>query len=399
MHVSRLRLTNFRNYRSVDAELPPGLVLLMGENAQGKTNLLEAMFYLSTSRSPRTSRDAELIAWNTPVGEAAVARAEATVQRASGTVTLDITVMARGEPRQTEAADEADVFVAAAPGANKRIRVNGVARRAMDLLGNFPVALFRPEDVDLVAGAPAIRRRSLDILLSQLDPRYPRSLQKYGRAVTQRNHLLRRISERAATADQLGPWDDLLVREGAFLLEQRIAALSKLSAMAEQAHGGLSGERDRLSMAYQPTAVPTDAGLLPDLASIGEAFHAGLARSLPKDIALGQTTVGPHRDDVSLLINGAPAADYASRGQQRTVALSWRLAEAEYLRAASAEPPVVLLDDVLSELDAGRRAAVMSSMSPFQQVFLTTTGSELGSDRLPAAAVFEVMRGELERRG
>lgn len=394
MHVSHLRLTNFRNYRALDAALPPGLVLLVGENGQGKTNLLEALFYLSTSKSPRTSRDAELVGWHTPPGEARVARAEGVVQRSDGEVTLDIIVMAKGDSsgELPPADDDADVFVAATAGVQKRIRVNGVPRRAMDLLGHFPVTLFRPEDVDLITGGPALRRRSLDILLSQLDPRYPRALSRYGRTVTQRNALLRRIAERSATADQLPVWDELLVKDGAFLLAERWHAVTHLSPLAEAAHLTLSGGRDRLAMAYQCTALRHAAEPPQDVA---ELLRERLQGSVRRDVALGQTTIGPHRDDVSLLIHGAPAADYASRGQQRTVALSWRLAEAEYLRQAGTEPPVVLLDDVLSELDAGRRSAVMTAMTAFPQVFLTTTGAELSGDGLEPAAAFHVDRGQL----
>lgn len=395
MHVSHLRLTNFRNYRSMELTPPPGLVLLVGENAQGKTNLLEAMFYLSTSRSPRTTRDAELVAWQVPEGDLRVARAEATVVRAAGSVTLDVTVMARvstrtNVPAQTPEEDAGD-FVAAAPGAQKRIRVNGVPKRAMDLLGNFPVALFRPEDVDLVAGAPSVRRRSVDILISQVEPRYPRALQRFARAVTQRNHLLKQMQDRRIGPEELAPWDDLLVRDGVMVIAERLRALHRLSPLAAEAHTLISGSRDRLSMQYRPTAATTDT--TDD--ALEPAFRAALAAALRRDVATGQTTVGPHRDDVALLINGAPAGDYGSRGQQRTAALAWRLAEAAYLHEVSHEPPVVLLDDVLSELDALRREAVLQAMASFDQVFLTTTGAELGGTTLRPAAVYTVHRGAL----
>lgn len=392
MYLSRLRLTNFRNYASLDLTPPPGLVVLVGENAQGKTNLLEAVFFVATSRSPRTARDAEVIAWQAPGDGPRVARVEATVQRADRTVTLDVTVMERpggsGRPPPAREDDE-EAFVAATPGALKRIRINGVPKRAMDLLGHLPVALFRPEDVDLVSGPPANRRRTLDILLAQLDPRYPRALQRYARAVAQRNHLLRRVSERRASADQLAPWDELLAKEGSYLVQQRLAALERLSPLAAAAHTTLSGGRDRLTMGY---AVAAGGGTA---AATEPGFRAALAAALHRDLALGQTTVGPHRDDVTLLINGAPAAGYGSRGQQRSIALAWRLAEASYLRERAHEPPVVLLDDVLSELDEHRRQAVVSAMEGFEQVFLTTTGVELGPLGRRAAASWRVVAGTL----
>jgi DNA replication and repair protein RecF len=395
MHVTRLKLTNFRNYRALDLAPPPGLVVLVGDNAQGKTNLLEALFYLSTSRSPRTSRDAELIGWQAAESEQRVARAEATVQRRDRTVTLDITVMGRGQPAAAADADDSGIFVAPAPGTQKRIRVNGVPRRAIDLLGNLPVALFRPEDVDLVSGAPAARRRSLDILISQVEPRYPRALQRYARTLTQRNHLLRRIAERGATVGELEPWNDLLVRDGALVIAERLRTLARLSPLSGQAHGLLSNARDRLTMAYEPAAGPALEALI-DTEAAAATFLSGLEAATPRDVAIGQTTVGPHRDDVTLLINGAPAASYGSRGQQRTIALSWRLAEAEYLREAGGEAPVVLLDDVLSELDTGRRAAVLRAMAGFDQVFLTTTGAELTGAALAPAAVYRVHQGALQ---
>ncbi len=395
MHVTRLRLTNFRNYRLLELEPPPGLVLLVGENAQGKTNLLEAMFYLSTSRSPRTTRDAELVAWQVPEGDQRVARAEATVMRAHGRITLDVTVMAKADARPSPPSpdDDAGDFVAAAPGAQKRIRVNGVPKRAMDLLGNFPVALFRPEDVELVTAAPAVRRRSVDILISQLEPRYPRALQRYARAVTQRNHLLKQMQDHNVGHEQLAPWDDLLVRDGVYIIAERLRALARLSPLAAEAHEAISGSRDRLTMQYRPTAAAPDPSQ--DAAALDAAFREALAAALRRDVAMGQTTVGPHRDDVALLINGAPAGDYGSRGQQRTAALGWRLAEAAYLREVSHEPPVVLLDDVLSELDALRREAVLEAMAPFDQVFLTTTGAELSGTAMRPAVVFTIHRGAL----
>ena len=236
MLIRRLELTNFRNYRSLDIDLPPGLVLLIGENAQGKSNLLEALYLLSTTRSTRASVEAELINWSAGEDGSAVARVLATAERGPG--------RARGAPLQVEAA-----IAAASPGveggrAGKRLRVNGVPRRASDVVGQIPAVLFTTHDMDLVSGPPSLRRRYLDITLSQVDHNYLRALQRYNRILLQRNALLRRIQAGEAEPGQLAFWDDELSTHGAYLVSSRARAVAALAELAGDAHRSLSDGRE-----------------------------------------------------------------------------------------------------------------------------------------------------------
>ncbi|HLC30269.1 MAG TPA: DNA replication/repair protein RecF [Dehalococcoidia bacterium] len=398
MYITHVALANFRTYRKLEHELPPGLVLIHGANAQGKTNFLEALYVLATSRSPRTTKDRELISWNVPEHEAPVAHLSARLRHAAGEAAVEIFIVGKPDHGQTKLAspeEELDRFLAPASGVQKRIRVNGVLRRAVDLLGTLRVVLFRPEDLELVSGPPAGRRRALDILLSQLDGHYTRTLQRYGRILLQRNHLLRRLAEGRASPDELDPWDESLCREGAYLLATRYRALDRLTQLATECHAPLGGGQEDLETHYQSTVHLDEAASPPEVEVLSAAFREQLRSWRRRETMLGQTIIGPHRDDLALLVNGAAAATYGSRGQQRTVALAWKLAEARYQREVSGEDPVVLLDDVLSELDTERRRSVLEAVKGYQQVFLTTTSAELPSAAPLPAASFLVRDGQL----
>ncbi len=377
MYVSRVSLVNFRNYASLEVHLPAGLVLLQGENAQGKSNFLEALHYLATSRSPRTGTDVDLIGPYDP--DFRVARAGARVVLAGGETSVEITLMGPAETGPVR----------------KQIRVNGVPHRAFDLLGALRMVLFRPEDLDLVNGAPAGRRRALDILLSQIDPAYPRALQRYNRVVLQRNHLLRRIGAGGASQEELSIWDEPLAQHGGFLLEQRCKAVARLGPLSAGQYRSLSDGREAFSCSYVSTIPNVILSEAKNLEGAGreDAFPQALRDSRRRDLALGQTTVGPHRDDLDFQGGERPAASFASRGQQRSAALAWKLAEGEYLRESTGEDPVVLLDAVLSERDEPRRRAVLAAAGAYQQVLLTTTGVELRELTLEPAAWFEVKAG------
>lgn len=398
MRLTELGLTHFRNYRALTLPaIPPGFLLVQGENAQGKTNLLEAIYTLGTTRSPRTRRDSELIAWDIPQDGTAATRIVGTIQSRQRTATLELVLAGHPEPVLTQASDAAAEFVMSPQrGARRRLLLNGVAKRPLDWLGSLTVVLFRPEDLDLITGAPAARRRLLDILLSQTDRTYARTLQRYTRALVQRNHLLRRIAERRAGADELNPWDEVVAREGGPLLERRALAVDRLSGLAAAFLAPLSGDRDRLTAAYVATAATTEEAVT---AAGPDALLARLRSVRPRDLALGQTTVGPHRDDIAFAINGAPAAAFGSRGQQRTLGLAWKLAEAGYLREVGGEDPVLLLDDVFSELDERRRRLVQAVVAGYEQVFATTTGAEALGDAPAPSARFEVRQGAVTPLG
>lgn len=387
MWIRHLSLTHFRNYRKQELSLPHGSVLLLGDNAQGKSNLLEAAFLLATARSQRAQTDGELIQWDV-LGEAQpVARVAAQIERRGGPLELEVVVVGR----------------ARAPGAarvqaSKRLRVNGVARRQADVVGQLTAVFFSTDDMELIGGAPSSRRRYLDVTLSQLDRAYLRALQRYGKVVTQRNALLRRIQEGEADPEELVFWDQELAHHGAVLVGQRAAAVDALAKHAGEAHRRLSGGLEELAVAYQPRLEGWDSSQLTVPAG---ALEAALRRALEsgrrRDIGAGVTLSGPHRDDLVLTLNGVAAASFASRGQQRTAALALRLAEARFMADRKGDLPVVLLDDVLSELDEGRRRAVLESLGEWDQLLITSADADRFSEGLPAVkAVLRVVAGRIE---
>lgn len=389
MHLRHLSLTNFRNYARLELDLAPGAVLFLGENAQGKTNLLEAVFLLATGRSERAASDADYIAWDARGETQPFARVGGKAARAPGEVAVEVTVAGRAGAQ-------------GALVASKRFKLNGVAKRASDVIGAVLAVLFTTDDMELVRGAPSGRRRYLDVMLSQVDTRYLRALQRYTKVITQRNALLKRIKEGAAARDELAFWDDELARDGAVLVAARAGALARIAVSAAESHARLSGERERLGVAYERrfaeawTPARIAAADAEELArALRERLHATHAR----DIAAGMTLTGPHRDDVALTLGDEAAASFASRGQQRTAALALRLAEARLLHERSGERPILLLDDVLSELDEGRRNSVLAALDA-EQILITSADA----DRFPpsftrSAQIFHIAAGTATAAG
>jgi DNA replication and repair protein RecF len=385
MWIRRLTLTNFRNYRSQELDLPKGPVLLLGDNAQGKSNLLEAVFLLATTRPERAQTDGELVHWDALSDPQPVARVTAEVERADGPVQLEVAVAARPNESGPERTP-----------ASKRLRVNGLPRNRAGVTGQLIAVLFTTDDMTLISGAPAERRRYLDVTLSQLEPAYLRALQRYNKVITQRNALLKRIQEGEATAEELSFWDDELSREGAVIVAERAKAVEALARLARESHARLSDNAEQLGIAYQPRLEGWDGARASEASpeeienALREAFEAGRRR----DIGAGLTLSGPHRDDLSFTLNGVAASSFASRGQQRTAALSLRLAEARFMVERRGDVPVVLLDDVLSELDEGRRRAVIESLGEWDQLLVTSADADRFGEGMPAgAAVFRVAGG------
>jgi len=331
--------------------------VLHGDNAQGKTNLLEAMYVLATAKSHRATAERELLNWSVPREGVEVTRLVAQVQRTSGPVQLEMALMGVLPNNENAAA-------ASEPPeprlVQKRIKVNGVSRRAIDLIGQVNVVLFSSHDIDLIAGAPSVRRRYLDVTNSQVNSRYLRALQQYNKVVTQRNHLLRLIGERRAQADQLDFWDRQLMEHGSFIIDARQDMVAELEELARPIHHQLTAGRESLTVSYLPSV---RAAELPDR----------LQQARPKEVAQGMSLIGPHRDNLGFLANDVNMNTFGSRGQQRTVALSLRLAEARFMRSKTGDAPVLLLDDVLSEFDATRRQHLLDFVAAHEQVVITTT--------------------------
>jgi DNA replication and repair protein RecF len=391
LRVRRLQFTTFRNYQSLNLELPPGRLLFLGDNAQGKSNLLEAVHLLASGRSSRAGSDAEMIGWTQQAETTQpFARLGTTVERQDGDLQLELIV-----------AGQSSQQLGPAQRAGKRYRVNGIPRRAVDFVGQLRAVLFTADDLEIISGSPSVRRAYLDAALAQLDRAYYMALQRYTRIMQQRNATLRRIREGMAGQDELLLWDDNFSREGATILAARQRAVQSLNDSAVEYHRQLAGAADEtLSLLYEP-ALGEDfkrllqPGSAPD--AVQKLFAMALAGQRRREIAAGVSLVGPHRDDVSILLNGASAASFGSRAQIRTAALALRLAEARMLMAGSDDTPVLLLDDIVSELDGKRRASVLAGLEGFEQVWFTaTTESWLPEDFVrDCAAVFTVSGGQV----
>ena len=377
MYISHLRLTNYRNFASLSLELPPGLVVLSGVNAQGKTNLLEAAYLLAIAKSYRTNVERELITW-----------ASQKTPEAAGTAGVEQTIV-DGEVERRD--DTVRVIVGLRAGSsegaggvlvNKQVKVNGVSTSASGLVGWVNAVLFTASDIELVHGSPSQRRRFLDILLSQVDRGYLRTLQRYQRVLTQRNHLLRLIREGRASGEELGFWNKELVREGAALINHRGDAIDRLAPLTAHAYGALS-KGEELSLNFRPSL------------SSGQ-LEQSLTERKNEEIRAGMTLAGPHRDDLEIKLNGMPAGTYSSRGQARSIALGLRLAEAVFLKEQRGDEPVLLLDDVLSELDSYRRQSVLEEAAGYQQTLVTTAEPALiGESPARNASLFHVTAGNV----
>ena len=279
----------------------------------------------------------------------------------------------------------------------KLIRVNGVPRRASDLVGQVNAVMFSAEDMELVSGSPSVRRRYLDILISQVDPRYLKALQRYQRIVYQRNHLLRMVRERGSGLDELEFWNDELVSQGKYIMAQRSLTVRRLSELAGPIHRDLTGDLEGLDIIYRPT---TSLGSGGSEDEIGEGLREDMETHRQREISQGVTVAGPHRDDLGLEIDGMNAGIYASRGQSRTVVLAMKLAEAQYLLGQRGREPILLLDDVLSELDAARRSHVLDRASRVRQCFITTSDTDIIEKRyLSQMTRYVVRQGTVEPVG
>lgn len=427
IRVEHLSLAHFRNYEGLDLDLPPGLVILVGDNAQGKTNLLEALFLLATGHSHRTESDREMIGWSAAREPIPYSRAAARVVSARGPTTVEVVMQLarssgstggqegafgareRDGPQPAEQQHTLQIaldapFLSATgedPGPRdvaggvlqKAFKVNAVRRRAADMVGTLTVVLAGPEEVELVGGPPAPRRRFLDLTNCQIDPAYLRALQRYQRVLTQRNALLRQGKERTLSPAEIAVWDQEMVQTGAYLLGRRARMLEALQAEIETTHNALADRPLPLRLDYRST-LGSISGL--GETEIRQALLAALREARARDGAIGSTTVGPHRDDLRLLAGDVDLGVYGSRGQQRTLALALVLAQARYMRQHSGEEPVLLFDDPLSELDAHRRQRLLETcLAPGRQVLLSTADLDLIPPRLRTrASVFRVQGGQ-----
>jgi len=353
-----------------------GLNVFVGRNAQGKSNLLESLYILATSKSTRAAKDTELIRFEQPA-----ARIHAQVQRAR-TIDIDIELTLS----QTE---------------KKAARINGVRHtRLAEVIGQVNAVLFDSGDLEIIRGEPSVRRRFLDLEIAQTSPRYVHALGAFRKALEQRNRLLRDLRDGRTGGDaraSLPAWNEQLAQHGARLVERRRLFLDRLARLAEAVHQTLSDKRDHLEIVYQPSFTLGDAA---EADAIQALFLDALDSVAPDELMRGTTLRGPQRDDVLFTVNGQDCRAFGSQGQQRTVALSLKLAERQLIEELVGEPPLLLLDDVLSDLDDARRRLLFDlTAQAGSQTFLSCTNLRAFSKGvLERAAVYDVDNGTVTRQ-
>lgn len=399
MKIDHLSLTNFRNYARLEFSPPADRpVVLVGDNAQGKTSALEAIFYLATSTSPYTTSDRQLIHWRTENDPIPFARLSAEIGGANGAYhKLDITLMLD--------------MTAGTARFKKAIKLNNVDKRVMDVVGMLNVVLFLPRDLSLVEGSPSDRRRFMDGTLRQVDIDYMLALSEYDKILPQRNALLKRIAEKRANAVELEFWDEQLAANGAVIIAGRQRFLRALEFKARANHIALTGGRETLGLKYLPSILTAAKGegrqqsfdvigLDLDRQLSAEAikpqFLERLLAQRREAIGRGITIAGPHRDELRIHINERDCGLYGSRGQARTAVMALKFAELEWMRDQLGEYPLFLLDEVVAELDSRRRSFLLDRLDGRAQTLVTTTEIEIFSPAfLQRATIYQVADGQI----
>ncbi|OFX17793.1 MAG: hypothetical protein A2Z18_08375 [Armatimonadetes bacterium RBG_16_58_9] len=372
MYIRTLTLTDFRNYERLAFEPSEGTNILVGRNAQGKSAMLEAIYLLATSKSHRTSRDMDMIR----IGQQA-SRVTADVARSvQNDVSVEI-ILDRSE--------------------KKTVRINTVKHaKVADIVGQVNVVIFSTADLEMVKGEPSRRRRFLNLEISQISPGYVYALGRYKRVLDQRNNLLREIGDRRADGADLDVWDTQLAAYGATLISRRASFVESLSDAASGIFNSLTNSTEELTVTYKST-IQVDAAATEE--EIGASFLGMLAARREMDITRGSTSVGPHRDDLLLGVNGLPAREFGSQGQHRTMAIALKLAEIDLMFESVGEAPVVLLDDVMAELDKDRRRRIAELTSNRCQTIMTTANlGDISEAAIAAARVYDVEGGRVTPR-
>lgn len=359
MRIDSIELKNFRNYQEMSLSFDGGINIFYGDNAQGKTNILEAIYLAGTSKSHRSSKDRELIRF-----DAEEAHIKMLVERGSHTERVDMHLK---------------------KSKSKGIAINGLPiRRASELFGIVNLVFFSPEDLQLIKSGPGERRKFIDLELCQLDKIYVYNLVNYNKALIQRNTLLREQYMNPQLAELLDVWDLQLTRFGVPMIRARAAFLEKLAGLIRGIHSSLSGGKEELSILYEPSVQAVE-------------FEILLAQNRSRDIRQKGTTIGPHRDDISFVVNGVDIRKFGSQGQQRTAALSVKLAEIELVKELIHDTPVLLLDDVLSELDSSRQEQLLGSIHGIQTMITCTGLDDFVDHRFQMDKIFHVVNGTVTR--
>ena len=393
MYLSHLELADFRNYKELNLTLGPGLFIFHGENAQGKTNLLEAVSMLATATSFHASSDREVVNWS---AQDHVARIKGAVRRREDSIQLEILV-ADPTPPVIPGADTSPLtshsLTLPAHMSRKKYKVNDVPRRTLELIGQMKVVLFAPSDLHLVDGGPEERRRFLDRALCQIDPGYSQALNKYRKIVTQRAALLKRIRDNLEEPGMLNYLDELISQLANQIIYERQRMVVALNKQANEFQQSISGGREHLQITYRPS-LKVDPDWSPLEAP--QHYREQLQAARRKEIMQGVCLLGPHRDDLEFQVNGVNVLAYGSRGQQRTAALAAKLAELNFMTASTGDQPVLLLDDVFSELDLQRREYLLNQVVQYEQIMLTSTDlTGFPAELMKRARCFHIANGRL----
>jgi DNA replication and repair protein RecF len=397
MYLSHLSLTDFRIFSRFDQPIPKNALILVGDNAQGKTSLLEAVYYLAALDSFQASSLSELINFSALKNDLAVCRIVAEYQKGKSNHTLEIRIIR-------------DKLSNGNSSIRKEVLLDGNQQKINSIIGHFNAVLFLPHMLQIATGSPQLRRHYLNLTLSQVDPQYTESLSEFNRALTQRNALLKQLSESSGDLDQLSYWDEKITQAGSYLMYARIQAIRDLGLLGASIHQELTRGEEILRLNYLPSyePMPSPPGQIElpldnpvDRSSIGlpdiqEGFREKLHSRRTEDINRGVTTLGPHRDDLRFISNGVDLGSFGSRGQLRTAMLAIKLAEVAWLKEKTGHWPVLLLDEVLAELDDLRRQDLLERLAKTEQSLLTTTDLGLFSDDFQrSAAKWVIHNGQL----
>jgi DNA replication and repair protein RecF len=400
MYLTHLSLTNFRSFARLDMDIPRRVVLLTGSNAQGKTSMLEAIYFLAAFSSFQTHTDRQLVNFIEARKDLAVGRLVAEYTRGLAKHRLEARLVL-------------EAVGATGQRLRKEILLDGVKRPLAEVIGHFNAVIFMAQMTQIIEGGPDHRRRYLNLALSQTIPGYAQQLSEYAMALTQRNALLKLLSERGGDPSQLDFWDDSITRTGAAIILRRIQAIQEIEKLAARIQRELTQATEILRLHYQPAydPLPLPQGQIAMMLAtpiqrdglseedIRLGFLQALRQNRGEETRRGVTVLGPHRDDLRFLANGIDLTDYGSRGQVRTTLLALKLAEIEWMKTRTGQWPVLLLDEVLAELDMQRRLDLLAYLDKIEQAVLTTTDLKLFTpDFIEKAEIWQVEAGKVTKQ-
>ncbi len=368
MFINDLTLTNYRNYKKQQINFQNSVNVILGENAQGKTNILEAIYVLGLAKSHRSTRDKELIYWDEEY-----AKIEGRVEKRTGPITLEVVVSTKG----------------------KKVKLNRLEQRKLsEYIGALNIVMFAPEDLNLVKGSPQVRRRFIDMELGQINPIYLHNLSQYQKILQQRNHHLKDLQRKKTDNGLLDILTYQLIEKAAKVIVKRFEFIEMLEKWAKPIHHDISRGLENLVLQYKPSIKVSE---MADLSKIERMLEENIIRMKTKEIERGTTLIGPHRDDLLFYLNDREVQTFGSQGQQRTTALSIKMAELELIYEKIGEYPILLLDDVLSELDDFRQSHLLNTIQGKVQTFVTTTSVDgLDHRSLKDASMYLVEKGNIQ---